>query len=111
MSQSLPREAWQTYCDRISKGLANERAELEVISLELGDQIPDEWVALQGLVYDPKSDVFEIVLEGLDHLINHPREVYVDEGPTGLEMMEILGGDGTKQILKLKRPLTLPAPD
>ena len=35
-SQALPKEEWQIYCDRISKGLAGHRAHIEVAGLALG---------------------------------------------------------------------------
>jgi hypothetical protein len=38
-SRALPKEEWQTYCDRISKGLAGQRAHIEVTGLALGDQV------------------------------------------------------------------------
>jgi hypothetical protein len=110
MSRRLERDEWQAYCNRISKSVAGKRAELEVISLDLGDQIEAEWLLLYGIVYDPKADVFEVALEGLDHLISHPREVYVDEGPSGLTALEVIDEDETRQIVKLKEPLMLPGP-
>jgi hypothetical protein len=34
-----------------------------------------EWPPLRGVAYDPKDDVLEVALEGIDHLIEHPREI------------------------------------
>jgi hypothetical protein len=48
-------------------------------------------------------------MSGLNHLIRHPREVYLQEGPTGVETVAVLSADGVKQILHLKDPLMLPA--
>jgi hypothetical protein len=36
-------------------------------------------VSLIGLVYDPQDDIVEVALEGLDHMIHKPRELYVEE--------------------------------
>ena len=41
------------------------RAEIEVASLDLGDQIEAEWLPLLGITYDDKDDVLEIALEEL----------------------------------------------
>jgi hypothetical protein len=78
--------------------------------MDLGDQIEVEWLPLLGITYDPKDDIFEIALEGVDHLIPQPQEVYVDEGATSVVSMEIIDKDGRKQIVLLRDPLMLPAP-
>ena len=106
--QELRRGEWRRYCDRISKSLLGKRVELEVISLDLGDRQETRWLPLLGIVYDAKSDVFEIALEGVDHLISHPREVYVEETPRGLVALEIISADETRQIVRLREPLPLP---
>jgi len=63
---------------------------------------------LIGIVYEAKADVFEIALEGVDHLISRPREVYAEETPRGLVALEIIAADETRQIVRLREPLELP---
>ena len=109
-SRALPKEEWQTYCDRISKGLAGQRAHIEVAGLALGDQVAAKWLPLFGITYDAKDDLLEIAMEGLDHLIHKPREITVDDGPSGLGSMEIADSDRRRQIVKLMEPLLLPLP-
>jgi hypothetical protein len=106
-ARSLPKTEWQGYCDRISKGLLGKQAEIEVTGLRFGDHVAARWLPLLGITYDPKGDLVEIALEGLDHLIHHPREISVEEGPEGLTAMEIVGGDKRRQIVKLREPLML----
>jgi hypothetical protein len=108
--RKLARSEWQSYCDRVSKGLEGKRAQVEVAALPLGDQIAAKWVPIIGITYDPKDDVLEVALEGLDHLIHRPRELAADEGPTGLASVEIIDGEGRKQIVRLMEPLMLPSP-
>jgi len=50
----------------------------------------------------------EVTLEGLDHLIAKPCEVYVQDGTMGLESVEIIDADGIKQIVKLRDELEPP---
>jgi hypothetical protein len=69
-----------------------------------------EWLPLLGLVYDPKDDLVEVALDGIDHMIPKPREIYVDEGLGGLMSIEIVDAEDTKQIIKLRDPLMLPPP-
>ncbi len=77
-AQKIDRAEWQTFLDTMSKGLLGMRTEIEVASLAIGDQIEAEWLPLLGISYDPKDDVLEIALDGLDHLIYSPRELYAD---------------------------------
>lgn len=109
-SRTLAKPEWQPYCDRVSKSLEGKQAQVEIVGLAVGDQkLAAEWVPLLGIVYDPKGELVEIALEGLDHLISRPREISVNEGAEGLESMEIVDAEGLRQIVKLARPLGLPA--
>ena len=109
-ARALAKPEWQSYCDRISKGLTGKRAQIEVTGLRIGDQIAAKWLPLLGITYDSKDDLVEIALEGLDHLIDKPFAISVDEGPNGLSSMEIVDSEGRRQLLKLMDPLMLPAP-
>jgi hypothetical protein len=106
----LEKAAWQPYLDKVSKTLVGKQAEIEVASVKLGDQFEAEWVPLLGISYDPKNDLIEILLEGLDHLIHKPRDIYVDHDAAGLTSLEVIDSDEEQQILKLRDPLMLPAP-
>jgi hypothetical protein len=108
--RKLEKSEWQGYFDRMSKALVGKRAEIEVVSLDLGDQIEAEWVPLLGIVYEPKENVLEIAIEGLDDLIREPREIHVDEDAGGLIRFETVDGAGVRHILQLRDPLMLPAP-
>ncbi len=106
----LEKTEWHGFFDRITKGLVGKRVEIEVDSLDLGSQIEAEWLPLLGIAYDPKDDVLEIALDGVDHLIPGPQEIYVDIGPTGLANLRVVDRDGVSQIIQLRDPLMLPAP-
>ena len=109
-AQKIDKSKWQAFFDRLSRGLVGMRAEIEVASLALGDQIEAEWLPLLGIAYDPKDNVLEIALEGLDHLISNPKEVWADAGIGALLNFEVIDGEGVSQIIKLREPLMLPAP-
>jgi hypothetical protein len=51
-----------------------------------------------------------VALEGLDHLIPNPREIYVDDDPLGLLTFEIVNADHAREIIRFRNPLALPAP-
>ena len=109
--QQVDRSEWVVFFNTLTKSLPGKRAEVEVASLDLGDQIEADRVLLIGIAYDPKNDLVEVALEGLDHLIRGPREVYVDFGiGGGLMAVEVIDAEDRRQIIKLKDPLALPAP-
>jgi hypothetical protein len=109
-SRKLEKSEWSKYFDVVSTISVGMRAEIEIASLSLGDQIEAEWLPLLGIVYDPKDDAVEIIMEGVEHLIHKPREIYVDEGPAGLQSLLVVDADGAEHIVQLREPLMLPAP-
>src|SRR5258706_13333359 len=109
--RKLERSEWRPFLDIVSKLLETKEAEIEVASLELGDQIEAEWLPLLGITYDPKDDVVEVALDGVDHMIRGPREIYLDNGAEALTSIQIVDANGVKQIVKLKDKLMLPAPN
>jgi hypothetical protein len=110
-SRTIPQKEWQALFHGLADALVGKRVEVEAASLDLGDQIVAEWVPLLGITYDDQDDLLDVALSGLNHLIRRPREIYVQEGPTGVETLAVVSADGVKQILHLKDPLMLPAAD
>lgn len=106
----VAKSNWKPFFETLTGTLVGKRAEVEVASLDLGDQIQAEWSPLVGIVYDPKNDLIEVALEGVDHLILEPRRVYVDFDVGGLISLEVIDADDVRQIVKLKDPVALPAP-
>jgi hypothetical protein len=108
-TEKLEKATWQKTFDQMSKSLlVGKQVEIEVIGLDIGDQIEQEWIQLLGISYDPKDDLIQILVEGLDHLIRKPREVWIDHGATGLASMEVVDADDVRQIIRLREPLMLP---
>lgn len=111
MAEQIDRARWAPFLDSITNSLIGKQAEIEVVSLDLGDQIEAEWTPLIGLTYDHKDDLIEIALEDLDHLIRSPRELFIDYAAGEVvAAIEIVDGDGNRQIVKFKDGLALPAP-
>ena len=109
-TRKLDKSQWRTFFDRLSKTLEGTQAEIEVASLSLGDQVEAKWLPLHGITYDPHDDLVEVALEGLDHMIRKPREVFLEDQSQELMSLEIVDADGTKQVIKLREPLMLPSP-
>ena len=112
--QSESRQTeWKQFFDALSKQVEGAHAEIEVASLERGDQIKAEWLPLIGLVYDHKDNSVEIALEAsqrdiVDHIIRKPREIYFAEDGRRFMGLDIIDLEGTHHIVKLKDPLMLP---
>lgn len=109
--RKLKKPEWRRFCDTLTKVLEGKQAEIEVASLDLGDQIAAEWTPFLGIAFDPKNDLFEIILENVDHLIRNPQELTADIGATGgLAALAIVDADGRRQIIRFRDPPLLPAP-
>jgi len=108
--RTVPQPEWRPFFDRMSKALRpGNRAEIEVASPDFGDQILAEWIPMIGVTYDSHDDLLDVALDGTDHLVYHPKEIVVEEGAQGLVSFAVTTGDGTRQIVRLKDPLKLPA--
>jgi hypothetical protein len=110
-TRRIGKAEWRDFMDSLTHDLVGRQAEVEIAALGLGTRIAAEWLGLFGFNYDPRADVIEIALDGVDHLIHAPAEVWVELGGGGhFVAMEIVGGDGTRQIVRLRKPLLLAAP-
>src|SRR4051812_28900815 len=105
--RKLEKAQWRPFLDGVSKLLEAKEAEIEVASLDLGSQVQAEWLPLIGVAYDPNDDVVEVALDGLDHIIHRPKEIFLDNGVSGLTSLEIVDADGGRQVVKLKDQLML----
>lgn len=104
----LAKSRWKDYFDRVSKVLGTKLVELEVAGLGLGDQVEVDWVPLIGLTYDPRNDVLSVVVEGIEHNIQHPQQIHVEQDVETLHSIEVKDAAGEQHILLLKDSLRLP---
>lgn len=106
-SKKIGKKRWQKYFDNFShKYLKDEQpeyVEIQVLSEDVGAQREVEWMPLKGITYDPKSDILEIQVDKMDHLISHPSEIYVNEEADGwLTGMMVIRRDGEKNIIDIR---------
>lgn len=106
---SLPKPLWKPLFEGITHALVGKRAEIEVASLDLGDQIVAEWIPLLGITYDSKDDLLDVALDRSNHLIRHPREILVERTDGTVFSIAVIDAEGTRQIVRLKDPLMLPS--
>jgi hypothetical protein len=105
----VPRSEWRPFFDRMSKALLGKSAEIEVASLDIGDQIVAEWMPLLGITYDSKDDVLDVALDRVDHLIHKPAEIALEESGEGITSVAVVDQSGARQVVRLKEPLMLPS--
>ena len=115
-TQTLEKGQWQSYLDNFSKALGACLTELEVSGLDIGDQIEVEGVTLNGISYDPKDDIVTIAMtskddENVEHIIRQPVELVIQQEGGHVASLTITDNEGHKQIVRLKKPLALPAGD
>ena len=107
MADVIAKSDWKPFFDRLARALEDNPAEIEVASLDLGDQLLAEWVPLIGITYDPKGDLFDVALEGLDHMIKQPHEVRTEIGDGRLIAIDIIDREGAHLIVKFRDPVVL----
>jgi hypothetical protein len=108
VTSKLERAQWQPYLERISAQLEGEQVEIDAASLAMGVQPVARWSPLLGLQYDDKDKLVSVMAEGLDHMIRHPGELYVQTSGVDLLSLEVIEDDGTRHLVSFRKPLLLP---
>jgi hypothetical protein len=106
--QRFDRSIWINVCAAISANLLGKRAEIEFVSLADGLLTEALKQPVLGIIYDPENDVLKILLEGIDHFVFQPKEMYLDFGLGGDVSLGIVDKDNAWQIVMLHDPLMLP---
>ena len=57
----------------------------------------------------PRDDVMAVAVEGVEHNIHHPKQIFVEQDVDTLHSIDVLDADDEHHILILKDPLRLPA--
>jgi Family of unknown function (DUF5335) len=108
--QKFDRSELTGVCAALSSSLLGKRAGIEVISPTDGILTESRWLPVIGIVYDSASDALKIMLDGVDHFVFQPREMYLDFGGGGLQSLGILDEENAWQIVLLRDPPMLPRP-
>jgi hypothetical protein len=78
--------------------------DVEVLATDSGDQFEAEGAKIFGVTFDPKENAVEFELEGGDHRIINPKEVWIAEEPDGfIKAIEVVRDDGTREVARVKR--------
>jgi hypothetical protein len=109
-ARAIDKKDWAAFCDGVSRVLEGSNVEIEVNSLDLGSQLERGWAPWISISYDPEDDIIEIALEGVDHLVNGPREMVADLDDREINALQITDGDGRKHLVRLRDALLLSPP-
>lgn len=107
-TKQLPMDQWKPYFEAFTrKHLRPDAAgivTIEAVSSSIGDQVLATNARLLGLSYDPHGKMLEVQLEGSDHLVFKPAEVWVLEGDRDdvIATFELVRPDGVKEILHVQ---------
>jgi uncharacterized protein DUF5335 len=112
-TRKLEPDQIQDYFDSFTKRFlrreATNLADVEVTSMDLGDQFEAEGIQLSGVTYDSGKKELDVMLEGGDHRLFKPSEVWVLEDTDGfVRAIEVILADGVKNIIKVKRAALQP---
>ena len=105
------RTEWTSLTDRLSAEYAGYDVTIEVLAPDLGDNPMVERLPFDNVTYDHKDDVLVVAVGGRDqrypvvlrHLIDHPRELVVDQNPRGAAL-KVTDEAGTTTLVSLLRP-------
>jgi uncharacterized protein DUF5335 len=79
-------------------------ADIEILAPDWGDQFAMEGAQLRGITYDPKEKAIEFEVEGGDHRVVEPKEVWTVEEPDGfIKSIEIVRDDDTREVVRVNR--------
>lgn len=108
VTRRIEPEKMEDYFNRFNKRfLRNEStdvADVEMVSMDLGDQVAADSAHLIGITYDPKGHALEVELESGDMRSYAPKEVWAIEEDDGfVRAIEIVRDDDTKEIVRIRR--------
>jgi hypothetical protein len=108
-TMDLDRDRWHAYFDDMARKARGNQVCLETASEGEASHRETDWLSLNGITYDPKSDVLEVLTDRLDHLILHPSTISIHYDGEGVRNVAVVDAEGNRQLIHLKQPAPLPA--
>ncbi len=107
--RKLERSEWMPYFNKVTKVVRGRMVDIDVLSDEFGAQKDISRHRLLGLSYDPDDNVLEVECNEIDHLIEDPKEVYLEVEGTDLRSFMVVQSDDTRQVVRLSWADEIPA--
>ncbi|NKK70990.1 hypothetical protein GFM13_11500 [Rhizobium leguminosarum bv. viciae] len=89
------------YFQNLASSLTGRHIKIEIVGSRVGSQILTGSSRLLGITYEPKKKTLEIFVDGLDHIVDHPKSVSIEEDDGALVAMDIVDQSDQHQILTL----------
>jgi hypothetical protein len=107
-TKRIPNDQLQDYFAKFTRHFllreSTNAVDVEVLAPDWGDQFAAEGAHLFGITYDPKEKAIEFEIEGGDHRVFNPREVWTAEEFDGfVKAIEVVRDDGTKEVARVNR--------
>ncbi len=107
-TKRVPNDQLKTYFDRFTKHFllreSTNAVDAEVLSPDWGDQFETEGAHLLGITFDPRDNALEFELEGGEHRIPGPKEVWTAEERDGfVKSIEVVREDGIREVARVNR--------
>lgn len=104
----IPADQLEARFDKFTKRFllreSTTAADVEILAPDWGDQFAFQGAHLRGITYDPKERAIEFSLDGGDHRVLQPKEVWTVEEPDGfIKAIEIVHDDSTREIVSVNR--------
>lgn len=98
---------WKGFCDVVGRTAQGSRIEIEVASLEYGDQIESDWCQFLGISYENKENAIFVYTSEDDQRIDNPLSIVVDEDGVVIRSITVKDAAEELYILQFRRPLQL----
>lgn len=107
-TKQIPNDQLEAYFNNFTRHFllrdSTNALDVEVLAPDWGDQFAAEGVHLLGITYEPKGKSVEFTLEGGDHRVRNPVEVWTTEEFDGfIRAIEIVKDDGTREVIRVNR--------
>jgi hypothetical protein len=85
----IPKEAWQSTLEALTKEHEGDVATIEIAGLDVGDQFEAEHIPFAYIEYDRHDDAANVGVGGLDgrypavlrHEVAHPQHIFIRSEP------------------------------
>lgn len=110
-TRQIPKSEWPAFLDRFSRQHEGWLVKLEILNPDLGAQIEETGLALEGLTdeWDEAAGNTIMIMAGnepddhVTHSINHPTEVSLEQTDEGADAaLSIKSADGTTALLSFR---------
>ena len=108
LNHHLDRAEWGAFFDGLSRHVADtpSYATARVFTIRPGEvegEQEEAWRRLVGVTWEPREDTITVALDGLDHRIERPNDVWADEPtPRLVRRFVVVGPGGRRDEIELR---------